>query len=84
MTSVALFNTYVYDHQLFYPDALGNFQVSSVNEVRSRGIEGTITAWISDAWETVLSVGYNDSEVMEIDGYSGGEPDGRFADSVCA
>lgn len=71
MTSVALFNTYVYDHQLFYPDALGNFQVSSVNEVRSRGIEGTITAWISDAWETVLSVGYNDSEVMEIDGYSG-------------
>ena len=71
MTSLAIFDSYVYDHQLFYPDAVGNFQVSSVDEVRSRGIEGSIKAWFADAWETVLSFGFNDAKVVEIDGYSG-------------
>ncbi len=71
MTNLAVFDSYVYNYQLPYADAMGNAKISSVNKVRSRGLEGSVNAWIADAWEAVLGFGFNDAKVEEIDGYSG-------------
>ncbi len=71
LTSINLFDARVKNYQYAYPDAMNNTRIASIEEVRSRGVEGSISAFLNDAWDVVLRFGFNDAKITQVDGYSG-------------
>ncbi|EPJ45252.1 MAG: hypothetical protein OFPII_28970 [Osedax symbiont Rs1] len=69
--NLALFQMDINDYQHFYPDALLQTRVASIDQVRSIGIEGSITTQLQDNLQAMFSVGYNKAEVNQIDAISG-------------
>jgi len=69
--NVALHHMLIKDYQHFYPDAMMQTRVSSVESVRSQGIETSLTKQIWDSLTAMFSFGYSDAKIAEIDGLSG-------------
>lgn len=71
MTNINVFEARVENFQYAYPDAGGSTRIASIQEVRSRGIEGSISALLTDAWQAALRFGFNDAKITQVDGYTG-------------
>jgi outer membrane receptor protein involved in Fe transport len=72
MTNMSLFDARVKNYQYSYPDpATYATRIASIQEIRSRGVEGSISALLTDMWQAVLRFGFNDAKVTQVDGYSG-------------
>lgn len=72
MTNINLFDARVKNYQYSYPDPTTYAtRIASIQEIRSRGVEGSISALLTDVWQAVLRFGFNDAQVTEVDGYSG-------------
>ena len=70
MTTMSLFDARVKNYQYSYPDGAAT-RIASIEEIRSRGVEGSISALLTDVWQAVLRFGFNDAKVTQVDGYSG-------------
>lgn len=71
MTNINLFDARVENFQYAYPDAGGNTRIASIQEVRSQGVEGSVSALLTDAWQAALRFGFNDAKITKVDGYTG-------------
>ncbi len=71
MTNINLFDARVENFQYAYPDAGGNTRIASIQEVRSQGVEGSVSALLTDAWQAVFRFGFNDAKITKVDGYTG-------------
>ncbi|EPO3035349.1 TonB-dependent receptor [Vibrio cholerae] len=71
MANINLFEARVNNYQYAYPDAGGNARIASIQEVRSRGVEGSISALLTEAWQAALRFGFNDAKITQVDGYTG-------------
>lgn len=71
MANINLFDARVKNYQYAYPDAGNNTRIASIQEVRSRGIEGSISALLTEAWQAALRFGFNDAKITQVDGYTG-------------
>lgn len=69
--NLALFQMDIKDYQHAYPDPLFLTRISSVERVRSNGVEASFATWIMDNLSATFSLGYNDATVDEIDGTTG-------------
>lgn len=59
------------NYQHSYPDQYFLTRISSIDQVRSRGVEASFSTWLMDSLQAVLSLGYNNAEVDQIDGMTG-------------
>ncbi|MDA0150468.1 TonB-dependent receptor [Vibrio sp. LaRot3] len=72
IADINVFDMRVNNLQYAYQDpTTGANAIAPIKEVRSRGIEGSISALINDVWEAALSFGFNDAKVTQVDGYTG-------------
>ncbi len=69
--SLSVFQMDVEDYQHFYPDALMQTRVTSIDRVRSQGVEASVARRLLDSLEGMFSFGYNEATVEQIDGVSG-------------
>ncbi len=71
MANVNIFDSRVKDYQYAHPDAGGNTRIASIEEVRSRGVEGSVSALLTEVWQAALRFGFNDAKITQVDGYTG-------------
>lgn len=71
MANVSIFDARINNFQYAYPDAGGNTRIATIKEVRSTGIEGSLSALLTDAWQAALRFGFNDAKITQVDGYTG-------------
>ena len=69
--NLALYQMDIEDYQHAYPDSLFLTRISSVDRVRSQGAEASFTTWVMDNLQAMVSFGYNDAKVDDIDGVTG-------------
>lgn len=69
--SLTLYQMDVEDYQHAYPDASFQTRISSVDRVRSQGVEASFSTWLMDNLQAAFSFGYNDAQVDQIDGMTG-------------
>ncbi len=71
MVNVNLFDAVVNNLQFAYADVSNNTRIAPIKEVRSQGIEGSISAMLTDAWDAAFRFGFNDAKITKVDGYTG-------------
>ena len=71
MANINVFEARVNNYQYAYPDAGNNTRIASIKEVRSRGIEGSVSAFLTEAWQAAIRFGFNDAKITQVDGYTG-------------
>lgn len=69
--NLALYQMDIKNYQHFYPDALAQTRVSSVERVRSEGVEASFETSLLDNLKATFGLGYNNAEVADVDGTTG-------------
>ena len=68
---IAIFDANIKDYQHASIDAMGVSRIKSIKEVDSQGIEASLNTKLNQAFDWLISIGYNDAKVAQVDGYSG-------------
>lgn len=65
--NVSLYQMDIEDYQHSYADPLFMTRITSIDRVRSKGAEASLSTWLTDNLTTTLSVGFNDARIDKLD-----------------
>ena len=68
---LTLYQSVIDDYQHFYLNALGLSRVASIEEVKSRGFEAAFNTRLTDAFDWMISAGYNEAEISRLGAAAG-------------